>query len=136
MMQGSAGNGVDIVTAILIALGLSSTGLEFLGGVALAVAGAFSASRILAAGMVKNAIPLGFVGTLTTGLFVSVIVALLAENMLPGWPIQLPMAVGGFLSSFIAPLVLKIAARISNRGDIIANRAIDRFLPGSDDHRG
>lgn len=135
-MQGSAGNGVDIVTAILIALGLSSTGLEFLGGVALAVAGAFSASRILAAGMVKNAIPLGFVGTLTTGLFVSVIVALMAENMLPSWPVQLPMAVGGFLSSFIAPLVLKIAARISSRGDIIANRAIDRFLPGSDDHRG
>lgn len=135
MMQGSAGNGVDIVTAILIALGLSSTGLEFLGGVALAVAGAFSASRILSAGMVKNAIPLGFVGTLTTGLFVSVIVALLSENLLTDWPIQLPMAVGGFLSSFIAPLVLKIAAKISNRGDAIANRAIDRFLPGSDDHR-
>lgn len=128
-MRGDPGNGVDILSLVLVAFGISSTGVEFLGGLALGLAGAFAASRILAAGMVKNAKPLGILGAAMTGLFVSILAAMFAEYFVPDMAIQLPMAVGGFLSSFIAPFALKVAAGISNRGDQIAGRAVDRVLP-------
>lgn len=128
-MHGNAGNGVDIMVVILAALGFQQTGAEVVGGALLALAGALSASRILARGMVRGAVPLGFWGTIVTGLFVAVVVALLSTLFLPTWPIQLPMAAGGFFSSFAAPFCLKVAAGISKRGDLVSARLVDRVLP-------
>lgn len=128
-MEGHLGNGVDIAALVLVAFGLSASGVEFLGGLALGLAGAFAASRILAAGMVQKAKPLGVFGTFLTGFFVAIMSALAAQYFLPDMPVQLPMAAGGFLSSFIAPFFLKLASGISQRTEKIADRAINRVLP-------
>lgn len=129
-MYGHAGNGVDIWAAVLMAFGFQITGVEFLGGLFLALAGALSASRILAAGMIKNAIPLGVFGTVVTGLFVAFTAALLTQALAPEWPVQLAMGCGGFLSSFIAPFFLKVAAGVSSRSDKVSQRLVNRVLPG------
>lgn len=124
--------GQDILTMVLVALGVSSTGVEFLGGLALGMAGALLASRIVASGMISGARGLGLFGSIVAGLFSSIIFALVAQWAVPDMPPQLPMAAGGFLSTLIPPFVLRIFARFTVRADNVADRVINRVLPDDD----
>jgi hypothetical protein len=120
---------LEVVALTLAGLGISYAPHVFLGGMFLALAGAFAAARILSAEMIKNAKPLSFWGTVSTGFFVSMIVALATDHWFHDFPVQFMMGVAGFVSSFVGPAILKIVARLSQRTDVIADRALDKVLP-------
>jgi len=123
----------DILILLMASLGLSHFAPElFLGGLSMALAGAFAASRVLDAGMVANAKPLGLLGTFSTGFFVSVMAAVGADAWVPESPVVLIMGLTGTVSSFVLPLILKVASRFSSRADAIADRGLDRILPEDD----
>lgn len=112
------------------ALGMAATGAEFAVGIFMALAGAIAASRILAAGMVSEAKPLGFVGTLSVGLFVGILSGQGAGYYVPDMPLTFAMGLGGFLSSFLAPMILKIMSILSGLAPVIARRLLNAWLPG------
>ena len=135
-MDGQGIQGWDIVAALLAAFGVSTTGIDFLGGLALGMAGAMAASRIIAAGMVPNAKSLGVFATFLTGAFVSIVSAMIAQWAFPSMLVQLPMAVGGFLSSLLAPFALRLFQRVLGRSDEVADCVLDRVLPEEDGDSG
>ena len=120
----------ELMVLLMSALGLQHYAPElFLGGLAMALAGAFAASRVLETGMVQRAKPLSFLGTFSTGLFVSVMAAAAADVWMPEAPLVLIMGASGLVSSFVLPLILKVASRLSSRADAITDRGLDRILP-------
>lgn len=127
-MQENGVTGTDILAIVLVALGVGSSGTEFIGGLLLAIGGGIGASRLLAIGVVNGAVPLGFLGTVLSAVFVAILADLLSEKLLPTWPVQLPMAVGGFLSSFILPFLLRAASGLASRGEKLAARFLARWL--------
>jgi hypothetical protein len=67
---------------------------------------------------------------LLVAFIAAIVAAELAQIWAPTWPPQLVMAGAGFFSRFAVEMALGIAARLQTKTDTIADRWLDKVLPG------
>jgi len=115
----------DWLTLFLAGLGISFAPHEWVGGMFLALAGAAFAMR---SDPEQDLRELWLV--LLGAFLASHLAAIAANNWAPGLPVQAVMAVTGFFSRRLTRFALRLAGMVEDRGDQIADRIIDRVLPG------
>jgi len=117
----------DWLTLMLMGLGISFAPHEWLGGMFLALAGAAFAMR---SDPEQDLRELWLV--LLGAFLASHLAAIAVTNWAPSLPVQAVMAVAGFFSRRLTRFALRLAGMVEDRGDKIADRLIDRVLPGKD----
>lgn len=128
-----AGTDFGILATMAAALGISATGYDFAVAIAFAIVGSLVAWRIVASGMIKDAKPLPFVATVSTGLFFALMFGQVLQQVWPVLSLSTAMGLAGFLSSFIGPMMLKVAASLSRIAPEIANGLVQKWLPNKRD---
>lgn len=118
----------DWLSLLLTGLGITFLPHEYLGGLFLALAGASIASHFD-----TNTDRRAFWLVMLVAFFVSHIAAIAAQAWAPGWSPQLVMASAGFASRFVTRTALSVLGLLEKRGDSIADRIVDRFLPEKKD---
>lgn len=117
----------DWMTWGLAGLGVTLAAHEWVGGILLAMAGATFAMK---AEPEKDRRELWAV--IGGAFFVAHLAALVAIRYAPDLPVQVVMALAGFFSRFVIRFALRLAGVVEGKADRIAERAIDRVLPGDD----
>jgi hypothetical protein len=118
----------DWLTLAFTGLGISFAPHEWAGGMFLALAGAAFAMRSDPEQDQRE------LWVVLLGAFLASHIAAIAANLwLPGFPVQFVMAAAGFFSRRITRFCLRLAGLVEDRSDRIADRLIDRVLPGTDD---
>lgn len=120
----------DWLTLALAGLGITFAPHEWIGGMFLALAGASYARHIepeqdrreLWAVMVA-----AFIASHAAAIFV--------QRWYPGMPVQLVMLGAGFFSRRVTRWALRFAGLVEDRGDVIAGRVVDKFLPHDDQEK-
>ncbi|SEN18706.1 hypothetical protein SAMN04488103_103317 [Gemmobacter aquatilis] len=126
----------DPLTLALAGLGITFAPYEWLGGLFLALAGAAFAMR---SDPEQDRRELWLV---MLGAFLASHIAALIWQRWPGewWtmhaPVQAVMLATGFLSRRLTRFALRLAGLVEARGDVIAERVVERFLPPDDDRQG
>lgn len=124
----------DWVSLVLLAIGIKFSGDVFLGGLFLALAGAAISrawEREIAS---RKGEPFPresqfrFWLVVLTAFFVSLLVAIMVNAHFPDWSVQVCMAVSGFASRRLVYTAIGFLEGISNRGDTLAQKTIDKFL--------
>lgn len=118
----------DWITLGLTGLGISFAAHEYFGGMFLALASASLAWRLS-----PEADQRKFGMVILTAFIVSHLSALLVGRWAPDWPVQLVMAVTGFASRWMVQFAIRLLDRVSTRGDSLADRVIDKFIPDKKD---
>ena len=114
----------DWLTLFLAGLGVTFAPHEWIGGVLLALAGAAFAMR---ADPEQDARELWLV---LLGAFLAAhIAAMFSTRYFPDFPVQAVMAGTGFFSRRITRFGLRLAGMVESRGDVIAGRVVDKYLP-------
>lgn len=121
----------DPLTLILTGLGISFAPHEYLGGLFLALAGASIASA-----MSREQDRRRFWLVMLTAIFISHLAAMGAESVWPELPFQLVMALAGFGSRYFVKMMLRTFGLLEERSDKLADRIVDRILPGDDKDGG
>lgn len=117
----------DWLTLFFAGLGVSFAPYEWVGGMFFALAGAAFAMR---SDPERDQRELWIV---MLGAFLSSHITAIACNAwYPDFPVQITMCATGFFSRRITRFALRFAGMIEDRGDKIADRVIDRILPGDD----
>lgn len=125
----------DPLTLALAGLGITFAPYEWLGGLFLALAGAAFAMR---SDPEQDRRELWLV---MLGAFLASHIAALIWQRWPGdwWtmhaPVQAVMLATGFLSRRLTRFALRLAGLVEARGDVIAERVVEHFLP-DDDRQG
>ncbi|MEL7115477.1 MAG: hypothetical protein AAGP08_07770 [Pseudomonadota bacterium] len=122
--------------AVASAFGIAASGHEFALGLAMGIGGALAAQLILRYGMVENAKPMPWPGTVLIGVLFAIVTGQLAQFVWPELPVSAAMFAGGFLSSFLGPAVLKAASTVSKNVPLILSRFLDNRLPKKRDGDG
>lgn len=126
----------DATSLILLGLGITFAPHVYFGGLFLALAGAAIArawekDHAAKAGQSlprENNLKLTLV--IVTAFFVSTLVGTTVHSIWPDWSVQLVMAASGFASRWLIILVLNTVISLSNKGDTVANRILNKILPG------
>jgi len=129
----------DWFSLFLLSIGVQFSANEYLGGLFMALAGAAIArawEKELA--RKKNCeLPQESKSALllvaATAFFVSTLVSVAVHSHFPGWSAPMVMAAAGFASRRIVYGALNVVDGVASRGDSIAQRIINKFLP---DNRG
>jgi hypothetical protein len=121
----------DPLTLVLTGLGISFAPHEYLGGLLLALAGASIASA-----MSREQDRRRFWLVMLTAIFISHLAAIGAESVWPSVPFQLVMALSGFGSQYLVKIMLRTFGLLEERSDKLADRIIDRIIPGNDKDGG
>jgi hypothetical protein len=130
-LNGTAEHLKDWLTLALAGLGVTFGAHEWVGGVLLALAGAAFAMR---ADPEQDARELWLV---LLGAFLAAhIAAMFSTRYFPDFPVQAVMAGAGFFSRRITRFGLRLAGMVESRGDVIAGRVVDKYLPPSDGEKG
>lgn len=134
----AAGTLRDWLALILLGIGVQFPPHQFLGGLFMALAGAaisraWERERLRRRGcevLRENVATLLLVAA--TAFFTATMVAVFVNSHWPEWSVPMVMAAAGFASRRIVYAALNITEGLARRGDRIAQRIIDRFLPGGD----
>ena len=117
----------DWMGLALLGIGIQIPAHHFLGGLVLALSGA-SFARAFAPEQNRAELWVVLLGA----FLVAVATASVSPLLLPGWPVQVLMMAGGFLSRYIAGSILRMAGVVEKRATRIVDRGIDMVLPGKD----
>lgn len=117
----------EYIGLALLGIGISVPMHQFWGGMFLALAGA-SFARAFSPEQDEREFWVVILGA----ALMAILACMLAQIYLPQWPVQLIMAVAGFLSRYIARFTLRAAGMVEKRTGSIVDRVIDRVLPGAD----
>lgn len=115
----------DWTFLITTGLGISFAPNVWLGGLFLALAGASMAFRHDPERDTRERW-----SVFVTAAVIAHIVAIIAHWAKPEFPPQLAMFVAGIMSRRIVRFFFKLADRLEHRSDTIADRLVDRVLPG------
>lgn len=114
----------DWFSIMLTGLGISFAPHTWVGGTALAIAGASVAFR---SDPEHDNRELWLV--FLTAFLVAHMASIVSHWAWPSFPVQITMFAAGFLSRKIIRLALRVAGLMEARGDRIADRIVDRILP-------
>lgn len=114
----------DWLGLLFAGLGITFARHQWLGGMFLALAGA-SIARHIHPERDRRELWVVFL----TAFVVSHLAAIIAHLWLPGWPVQLVMAISGFGSRRLARFASRFLDRIEARAGDVADRGLDRILP-------
>lgn len=126
MKDAVADHAKDWLTLFFAGLGISFAPYEWIGGMFLALAGAAFAMR---SDPERDQRELWLV--LLGAFLASHLAAMASHSWYPDFPVQVTMCVTGFLSRRLTRFTLKFAGIIEGKGDVIADKVIDKFI-GSD----
>lgn len=118
----------DWLSLFFTGLGITFLPHEYVGGLFLALAGASIASQFDKTDTDRRA----FWAVMLVAFFISHLAALGAQVWLPNWSPQFVMAVAGFGSKFATRTALRVFGLLESRGDTIADRIVDRIIPGDE----
>lgn len=138
LTDATAGTLRDWVSLILLGLGVQFSTHEYIGGLFMALAGAaisraWERERARKAGCTlcrESNATLFLVAV--TAFFVATVVAIIVKSRWSDSPAPMIMAAAGFASRRIVYGALNVVDGVARRGDSLAQRIIDKFLPGSD----
>ena len=139
IMEVITGTLKDWFSLFLLGIGVQFSTTEYLGGLFMALAGAAIARawEKEMARKVGGELPPERNATLflvaVTAFFVSTMTSILVYAHSPNWSAPMVMAISGFASRRIVYTCLSFVEGVANRGDSIAQRVINKFLP---DNRG
>lgn len=134
----TAGTLRDWLALVLLGIGVQFPPHQFLGGLFMALAGAAISRAWERERMRRRGCDLIRESNSTlllvaaTAFFVATVVAVLVNSYWPDWSVPLVMAAAGFASRRIVYAGLNVVEGLAKRGDYIAQRIIDRFLPPGD----
>lgn len=133
MRDAIADHAKDPLTLALAGLGVTFAPYEWIGGLFLALAGAAFAMR---SDPEQDRRELWLV--MLGAFLASHAAALIWQHWPAEWwtahaPVQAVMLVTGFLSRRLTRFALRLAGLVEARGDVIADRVVERFLPPDDD---
>lgn len=117
----------DWLTLLFAGLGITFLPHDWIGGMFLALAGA-SLARAWEPEQDRRELWAVMVAAFLT----SHIAGILAHRYIPDFPVQIVMAATGFLSRRVVRFLMRLVGLIEARSDTIADRLIDRVLPGND----
>jgi len=124
MQDAVADHAKDWLTLFFAGLGISFAPYEWVGGLFLALAGAAFAMR---SDPERDQRELWLV--LLGAFLASHLSAMASHAWYPEFPVQVVMCAAGFFSRRLTRFSLKLAGLMEDRGDKIADRVIDKFLP-------
>lgn len=139
LQDAATGTLKDWVGLALIGIGVRFPPHEFLGGLFMALAGAAisrawereRARRMGCDLRRENTAMVALVAA--TAFFASTLVAIFVNANWPDWSVPMVMAASGFASRKLVYGALNVIDGLARRGDHVAQRIIDRFLPGGSD---
>ena len=114
----------DWLTLALAGLGITFAPHEWIGGLFLALAGAS-----LARHMEPEQDRRELWAVMVAAFLASHLAALLAQVWIPAWPVQIVMLGTGFFSRRVTRFALRVAGLVEERGDDLADKIVDRFIP-------
>lgn len=117
----------DWLTLALAGLGITFAPHEWIGGMFLALAGASYARHIEPEQDRRE-----LWAVMVAAFIASHAAAMMAHQWYPGMPVQLVMLGAGFFSRRVTRWALRFAGLVEDRGDVIAGRALNKFLPDDD----
>lgn len=115
----------DWIGLLLIAIGWNAPASAWFGGMLMGLGGA-SVARAWR----KERDDMELWAVLGGGFFFSFMAGAAAIHFAPEIPVQMVMGLAGFFSRFGIKLALDVAEKMSGKGGRIADRVIDRVLPG------
>lgn len=130
---------VGALGPLLVGLGITIDPYHYLGGLVMAIGASMLAWKVVD-GEQRQA----FWRVLLAAVLVATVMAELHQIALTkteaGWfwstigslPIQLLMAVSGFLSGWLIRTSLRVGGRLETQAETITDRVLNRFLPGGD----
>lgn len=116
----------DWLSLLFAGLGITFAPHQWLGGMFLALAGA-SIARHIDPERDRRELWVVFL----TAFVIAHLAAIMAQLWMPAWPVQLVMALSGFGSRRLARFASRFLDRIEARAGDVADRSLDRILPGS-----
>lgn len=117
----------DFAAWLLLALGISANPDAFAGGIFLAFAGGYLAS-IWMPESDRREIRLMIITSILLGVFIAII----HPKVLPDWPVQFCMGVGGFFSRYVVAILLRMSGRVVSQSESIADAAIKKVTKKGD----
>lgn len=117
----------DPLSLALAGVGISLAPHEYIGGIVMSLAGASIASA-----MNRDEDRRSFWLVMLMAIFVSHLAAISAAYFFPTLKAQFVMAVAGFGSRYIVRIALRVFGLLEDRSDRIADKIVDRVLPGDD----
>lgn len=118
----------DWLTLLFAGLGITFAPHEWIGGMFLALAGASLARHIDPEHDRRE-----LWAVMVAAFLSSHLAALAAQEWAPTWPLQIVMMATGFFSRRFTRFALRFAGLIETRGDKIADKVVDRFVPSGND---
>lgn len=125
----------DWVSLFLLGIGIQFSAHEYIGGLFMALAGAAISRAWEKEQSRRKGLPPSPESAPTllliagTAFFVATVVASAIYSSFPGWSAPLVMASAGFASRRIIYMALGVVDGLAQRGDAMAQRIIDKFLP-------
>lgn len=139
VMEAVTGTLRDGFSLFLLGIGVQFSAHEYIGGLFMALAGA-AISRSWEKEMArKNGVDLPQEAAsqlflvVATAFFVATVVSIMVYSYFPGWSAPVVMAASGFASRRIVYGALNVVDGVARRGDSIAQRLINKFLPEATD---
>lgn len=112
---------------LLLALGVTFAQEAWIGGMLLAMAGASFAIQFQ-----PEKTKIEFWSVIAGAFIVAHIAGMMSVRIWPEAPVQMVMCLAGVFSRYIARMAFKVAGKTEGRADQIAEKLIDRVLPGDD----
>lgn len=132
----------DWISLVLLGIGITFAPYTYFGGLFLAFAGAAISRAWEKERAERMGVPMSdesgvrFWVTVGTAFFVSTLVSIMINEHYPGWSMQFCMGLAGFASRKIINLLLDISSALARRGDLIADKMINRVFDDTDPKGG